>query len=107
MPDFLRSFCKISYSPLIECEYEGTPVFRHARIPDVVPNFVYLDGPALTTERQVAVDILDMEDGFPADFALVIDDRKRNTAFLRKHLKRRYKFTPRKFFAQPVFILAK
>jgi hypothetical protein len=105
LPNFLQTFCEISYSPLLECYHEGRAVFRHARIPDVVPNFVYLDGPSLTSERQVAVDLLDMEHQFPADFYLVIDDRKQNTTFLRQHFKRRYNFKPRKFFANPVFTL--
>jgi hypothetical protein len=44
-PNCLRSVCEISYSPLLETEYEGIPAWRHATIPDVVPSFIYLDGP--------------------------------------------------------------
>jgi hypothetical protein len=105
LPGFLRSVCEISYSPLLEIEYEGIPALRHARIPDVVPNFIYLDGPPLTPERQVACDVADMEDRLPADFFLVIDNRQENTKFFRRHLKLRYKFKPRNWLAQPVFVL--
>jgi hypothetical protein len=105
IPSSVRDFCAVSYSPVLEVEYSGTPGFRHARIPDISPNFVYLDGPPLTPQRQVAVDILDMEIRLPQDFFLVIDGRKENTTFLRQHLKRRYAFKQRRIFDNPVFTL--
>jgi hypothetical protein len=105
LPGFLGSVCEISYSPLLETEYEGIPALRHAKIPDVVPNFIYLDGPPLTPKRQAACDIVEIEGKFPSDFFLVIDNRQENTRFLRRHLKRRYGFKSRKWLAQPIFIL--
>jgi hypothetical protein len=105
IPVFLKRFCEIWYSPVVEVEYNGTPAFRHSRLPDIAPNFAYLDGPPLTAERQVAVDILEIEDRLPSDFFLVIDDRKENTRYLLKNLKRRYRFRERRIFGAPIFIL--
>ena len=80
--------------------------WRHQHVPSIAPNFVYLDGPELTNERQVAFDLLDMEDSFPPDFFLVIDDRKENTLFLKGHFRRRYKFHSRKYRGtNPTFAL--
>ncbi len=107
IPSFLNRFCEISYSPALNVEYHGTLGFRHVKVPDVIPNFVYLDGPGLTPERQVAVDILDMENRFPADFFLVVDGRKENTRFLRQHLKRCYIFKERKIFNNSFFTLTR
>ena len=88
---------QILYTPLVEVELYGVKGFKHQHMPLVAPNFVYLDGPALTCERQVAMDLLDLEPCFPPDFFLVIDDRKVNTAFLRAHFTRRYKFRRRTY----------
>jgi hypothetical protein len=60
---------------------------------------------SLTLKRQVACDIVGMKGRFPADFFLVIDNRQENTMFLRRHLKRKYGFKPRKWLRQPIFIL--
>ena len=105
LPDHLRAICRISHSPLLEVECFGTPTFKHAKVPEVTPDFLYLDGPLLTPERRVAVDVLDMEDRFRPGFFLVVDGRKENTAFLLQHLKRRYAYKYRRQFRNSVFEL--
>ena len=97
LPPHLATLVQILYTPLVEVEMYGVKGFKHQHMPLVAPNFVYLDGPALTCERQVAMDLLDLEPCFPQDFFLVIDDRKVNTAFLRAHFTRRYKFRRRTY----------
>jgi hypothetical protein len=90
IPSPLRSFFEISYSPIsVETEDSGLCLLKHERIPDVIPNFVFLDGPPLA-QGEVAVDLLQMVDRLPQDFMLVIDKRWENTAFLKKHLKGNY-----------------
>jgi hypothetical protein len=106
MPSHLKNFYEIIHSSLLHVDYEGTPAFQHANVPDVIPNFLYLDGPALTKERQVALDVLLMEDKLSADFFMVIDGRKTNTEFLKRHLKRKYAIRERKFFNNRVFKLS-
>ena len=105
VPDHLRAICEVWYSPLLEVEYLGIPAFRHARVPDVVPDFVYLDGPDLTPGRQVVVDVLDIEHRLSPGFSMVVDGRKKNTDFLLKHLRRQYTYKHRRQFHNSVFVL--
>jgi hypothetical protein len=105
MPVHLRNMCHITSSPLLKVEYAGVRGFRHASIPDVAANLVYLDGPALTSDRAVAIDVLDMEDRLPDDFYMVIDGRKKNTLFLQQHMKRQYRFKARRMFRNQIFEL--
>jgi hypothetical protein len=95
MPEHLREVCQVEYSPLVEIEHAGTLGFRHAKVPQVIPNLVYLDGPGLTPTRQMAIDVLDMEERWPDDFYLVIDDRQANTRFFQTALRRAYRFKRR------------
>lgn len=103
MPSHLRDICTILYSPLLEVEYHGVPGFKHAGVPDVVPNFLYLDGPALTPGRQVAVDVLDMEGKLPADFYMVVDGREIQCQFLAGHLRGQYRIKHNKILYSTVF----
>lgn len=105
LPERLRAVCEVWDSPLAEVEWDGTPSFRHARLPEVAPDFIYLDGPALTPERQVAVDILDLESQFPRGLHVVVDGRWQNATFLRRHLRRRYRFRNEWWFKRRTFTL--
>jgi hypothetical protein len=105
MPQHLQGLYEISYSPILEVEYEGRPAFRYAKVPNITPDFLYLDGPPLTPEREVAVDVLDIEERFPPGFCLIIDGRRRNTIFLRRYLKKQYIFKSRWLFQNYVFEL--
>ena len=86
----LRDVVVITLCPLEEITVHDVPAFRHRDIPTVVPDLLYLDGPALTPERQVAVDPLDLEDRLRPGFTMVVDGRLENAAFLRRHLRRSY-----------------
>ena len=91
MPERLREFCEISFSESVLAEHDGMPCFKHRSVPDIVPNMVYLDGPALTPERKVSIDLLALEDKFPDDFLLVIDGRMPNAEFLGRYFRRTYR----------------
>jgi hypothetical protein len=105
MPRHLRGYCEVWHSPVFKVNYLGTPAFRHTRVPDIAPDLLYLDGPALTREIQVAVDTLDIEDRFPRHFYGIIDGRWLNTLFLKRHLKRRYVFKHKWLFGYSTFEL--
>ncbi len=90
MPEHLRQYCDITLTERVEDMLGDVPVWRFAQIPDVVPDMIYLDGPALTPERRAAIDVLDMEERFPAGFRLLVDGRSFNRTLLEKHFKRRY-----------------
>ena len=103
MPKHLQGFYELWFSPVLEVNFEGTPVFRHRKIPDVIPDLIYLDSPPLHERGRLAVDVLDIEDQLPPGFCLIIDGRKQNTAFFRKHLQRQYVFKHRELFDNSVF----
>jgi hypothetical protein len=105
IPGHLRELCEVFYSPLLEVSYLGTPVYRHSQIPDVVPDLLYLDGPLLTPERQIAVDVLDLEPRFSPGFYMIVDGRKATTEFLLAYLKRKYVYKYRRQFRNGVFKL--
>ncbi len=90
MPEHLRQYCDITLTERVEDMLGDVPVWRFAQVPDVIPDMIYLDGPALTPERRAAIDVLDMEERFPAGFRLLVDGRSFNRALLEKHFKRRY-----------------
>jgi hypothetical protein len=95
IPPLLNDVCEVLHIPTVEIEYEGIPCFRHSQIPDVVPDMIYLDGPSFTKDRQIAVDILDIEKKLPQSVLLIIDGRTLNTEFLRRRLSRAFRFKHR------------
>lgn len=105
IPPYLQKICHIIHSSLLAVDYLGAAGWRHANVPDITPDFIYLDGPALTPGRQVVVDVLDMEKRFLPGFFMIVDGRRENTAFLLKHLKKRYIYRYRHQFRNSVFEL--
>lgn len=91
MPKHLIGFWEIFHCPLEKIYYDGILVFRHVGVPDVVPDLVYIDGPVLTAEMGAASDVLFFEERFQPGLLIVVDGRSRQVAFLREHLKRRYR----------------
>ncbi len=103
LPEGSREYCEILHRPAVETEWNGTPVFRHSDLPQLEPDLVYLDGPPLTPERKVAVDVLDLEDRFRPGFLLIVDGRWANAMFLREHLRGEYRFEYRTLFQNSTF----
>jgi hypothetical protein len=94
MPNQLQGFFEISCTAIsAEAGDNGLRLLKHERVPQVIPNFVFLDGPPLAA-GEVAVDLLGMEDRLPEDFVLVVDKRRENTEYLKKHFKRHYTINP-------------
>jgi predicted O-methyltransferase YrrM len=88
----LAAHCEIIHAPAVASEHCGTAVWRHAVVPDVAPDFVYLDGPPLTDERPIAVDVLDIEPRLRPGTLLVTDGRVRNFRYLQQHLAKPWRF---------------
>lgn len=103
LPGPAREHCEVLYRPAVETEWNGTPAFRYTDLPQLEPDLVYLDGPPLTPERQVAVDVLDLEDRFRPGFLLIVDGRWANAMFLREHLRGEYRFQYRTLFQNSTF----
>ncbi len=88
MPEHLRAHCEVRICEAVASEHEGTPVWRYADIPDVVPDFIYLDGPALDRVRRASVDVLDLEPRLAPGCTVLVDGRMFNCAYLEKHFTR-------------------
>lgn len=94
LPSHLQHLCQLWLTDLEVVEYQGTSVFRHVKLPEIVPDFLYLDGPGLIDGKttKISADLLDLEESFPPTFYMVVDGRWPCVRFLREHLKRRYIF---------------
>ena len=91
MPDELKHYCKISVTPVLLVEYEGKPVWRFQCLPDISPDFIYMDGPGLAhSHHKVAIDVLTLEPKFGPGFRLLVDGRLKNCEFLEKYFKKNY-----------------
>jgi hypothetical protein len=69
------------------------------------PDLVYLDGPALTPDRKIAVDMLDMEDRLVPGTRLIVDGRSQNCRFLADKFSRRWSQSWNRFTKQTAFDL--
>lgn len=105
LPARLRPFCTVITSPAVTADHAGTTVWRHSTVPDIVPDLVYLDGPELAPDVQVADDLLRMEPRLARGFFLIVDGRLANVAFLTTHLQRRYRVHHRHWFRNTTFEL--
>ena len=88
------------------------------QLPDVVPDFLYLDGPSpsetvgdvkgLTCRNRTVVcsDPLLYESTWGPKFMMLIDSREANMEFLRSRLKRRYRFRRSRIHQYSTFELA-
>lgn len=91
LPGALRPYVAFHHCPAVPADDHDQPGWRHLGLPRCAPDFVYLDGPALTPERPVAVDVVDLEPYLPARFAMVVDGRRQNVEFLRRNLRGHYR----------------
>ena len=100
LPAHLRDSCSISSSEIVVVDYNGSRVLRHAQVPDVTPDFVYLDGPDFASFadraiREAACDPLDLERHVGPAFFMVVDGRMENRKFLQENLRRKYAISNR------------
>ncbi len=108
LPDTLRGYVTIQQSDVQIAEHEGQLCHYYETLPDIVPDFVYLDGPSTADVKgsvrgltfqphntrwrnQVAADLLLYEASLHNHFFLLVDGRKMNVEFLYRNLKRRYR----------------
>lgn len=95
LPPSLKPHCEILHCPPMRSEHQGVPVFRHQGLPELAPDLVFLDGPALSPAVRAAADVLDMEARMPPGAVLVVDGRMENVCFLAQHLSRRWRVDAR------------
>lgn len=106
MPAELRPFVTISHSPVSVGTHQGQLCHFYDELPDVVPDFVYLDGPDpkavqgkvnglsfQCNERTVmAADLLLMEPTLLPGTMILVDGRTNNARFLKNNFRRNFDF---------------
>jgi hypothetical protein len=98
MPPHLQTLATATSSDLASVTMGGHRVLRHVQLPNVTPDFVYVDGPDFQdflhlADVPAACDVVDLEPKLPSNVYIVIDGRVRNTQFLKDHLRGRYRQT--------------
>jgi len=105
MPDELAEWSDITLTEAVSSDFADKPVWRYANIPDVVPNLIYLDGPALSKERKAAVDVLDLEMSLKPGTRLIVDGRIPNCDFLEHHFQRNWQKKRNKLLKNRMYTL--
>ncbi len=104
MPEALHSFVHFHFSKVEMGTYNGQMCHYYKNLPDIVPDFIYLDGPDPQAvegtingmsfqcmERTVmSGDVLLMESILLPGTFILIDGRTNNARFLKNNLKREY-----------------
>ncbi|MDP6832730.1 MAG: class I SAM-dependent methyltransferase [Alphaproteobacteria bacterium] len=91
VPAHLAPFCEIQYVSAVEEDRGSDLGFRYQRLPEGVPDFLYVDGPALLPERKICFDAMYLQERFQPGFTMVVDGRHDTVRFLRRHLSEKYR----------------
>ena len=104
--DNCAGFVNFVYSEVEIGTYQGQICHYYKNLPDIVPDFIYLDGPDpkevkgeinglsfQCNERTVmSADLLVMESTFLPGLFILVDGRTNNVRFLKNNFKRSYQF---------------
>jgi hypothetical protein len=91
LPDSLRPVVTLVHAPVREDDRD-VQGWSYTNRPAVAPDLVYLDGPALTRERKVAFDVLDLEPALRPGCVVIVDGRGENVRYLEARLTRPHSF---------------
>lgn len=110
IPDHLRDYVELRHSDVEVAVVHNELCLRYRNLPNIVPDFVYLDGPdprdvkgvvdGLTytpeypqngVRQEAAADLLLYESSLKRGFFLLIDARYNNMHFLHRNLRRKYR----------------
>lgn len=106
IPEYLRKYVDILYSPISAGTFCDRICHFYKKIPNIIPDFIYLDGPDPTTvsgsingiswkNKEVTVmsgDILKIEPILLPRTLIVVDGRSNNVRFLKNNLQRNWNF---------------
>lgn len=104
IPDDLKAHVSLSYSEVFAGTFDSRLCHYYRTIPDVVPDFIYLDGPdpadvvgtvnglswAHSDRTLLAADILCMEPLLLPGTLVLIDGRVNNARFIQRNLQRHW-----------------
>lgn len=122
LPDELSELVEIIHSPVTVATHNNELCSFYERLPNIVPDFIYLDGPAPNDVRgdirglsfqptsgqvrqPVAADILLYESTLKTGATIVADSRYMNVHFLRRNLRRSWHVTVDRLRRQSTFTL--
>lgn len=123
LPETLRDLVDLRHSDARLTVVNGELCHQFDNLPNVVPDLIYLDGPDPATvvgavhgldylvergepRRAMSADVLLYEAGLKVGAAIVVDNRKMNTRFLRRNLRRNWRFSANKAEERFTFVLA-
>ena len=104
IPNHLRKFIKLNHSKVKTILYNGEVCHVYSRIPDINPEFIYLDGPHpldpvgninnisfnCKERTPISADICFLESTLLPGTSILVDGRTNNVRFLERNLKRKY-----------------
>jgi hypothetical protein len=121
MPPQLLDRVEFRHSPVRVDLHEGEMCHFYDRLPNIVPDFIYLDGPGRTDiegeirgltfgpsgqiRQQIAADILLYESTMKTGATIVVDSRYNNVHFLVRNLRRRWRIQLDRLRRQTMFVL--
>ena len=105
IPDDLKDRVNLSHSQVKAGTFQGQLCHYYENVPDIVPDFIYLDGPhpkevqgkvnglSFTCDERtvMSADLLLMESTFLPGTCILVDGRTNNARFLENNFKRNYK----------------
>jgi hypothetical protein len=103
----LKKFVTFSVSPVEMTTFGGRACTMYKKIPNIAPDFIYLDGPdqwpvsgnvrGITTQSKdrlpMAADILMLEPFLLPGTLIVVDGRTANARFIKNNLQRNWEYT--------------
>mgnify|MGYP001479550038 CR=1 FL=1 len=93
LPSNLKNYCEMMQRESDVVEIDGVKTKYHKNVPNLAPNFVYIDGPLVSEQVNVVGAAVLLEEKAPSDYFVLIDGLHRTYNFTKSHLKRRYKAT--------------
>lgn len=92
LPRDLAAHCEVAYSPPADCRIAEADTVRFAEVPDVLPDFIYLDGAPEGAKFHGAEEVYLLEERLAPGAAVMIDGRIRALFFfLGRHAKRKWR----------------
>jgi hypothetical protein len=110
-PANLRNLITYRRDPIEVTAIDGDPCHRFVSDVDVVPDFIYLDGPNWNDvpgwpyRYAIAGNPAFLEPSLKPGFRMIVDARAENTAFLKRNLKRKYRIKYHDIFKVTTFDL--
>ncbi len=110
LPQILCPLVTVLLTGIEQVKHGDLVLWRHANVPYIEVDFIYLDGPNWrqfphVDHKGITVDPMFMEMNFRPGFSMLVDYRRVNVAWLRDNLKLRYRFKTSKMLEYSQFSL--